>query len=511
MTSPSSSCSFRSSSNFTVAVDVSTSVQCLQPLSPIYPIVTTPIHPISTTTFYPISPTTPINSVATTPIYPIATSPIYPISTTPINSVANTPMYPITTIQIYPISTTPINSVATTPIYPISTTPVNSIATTPVLLTAPPPPPPPPPPDTTLPDNAGAFSVVVPQERVLGPVAEQRHGAPTPSEDDVPYLRRKSKVHDSKRKRSREEPPSDNVKYGPISGHHEIRIQCEEKADAHEEPLTRQVSDNNGISGFLPLDSRLLVVTADSKGGNPGSISSSAGPRTSTSSFGGKASLEVGISPLVYDSTFSVDHRSVLEIPFDENNVPQIDRAATPPIFFRQSSLQVWPRSYTRRFASLRLQQRGPGPGGSSQLQVPAGSLRAGKASGKSRSITLGGGHSSSVRTRLDHGLRINAFVSTDRLHRTKESLLQNIGDDVSLYGTPKEDVTPFMSKSSTFGSPNFLREQIVSLFQPSDNKLAMKLFGNKHALMKEKMRQKAVGKWVIHPCSNFRSVSILL
>jgi hyperpolarization activated cyclic nucleotide-gated potassium channel 2 len=32
-----------------------------------------------------------------------------------------------------------------------------------------------------------------------------------------------------------------------------------------------------------------------------------------------------------------------------------------------------------------------------------------------------------------------------------------------------------------------------------------MKLFGNKNALIKEKQRQQAVGKCVIHPCSNFR------
>lgn len=51
----------------------------------------------------------------------------------------------------------------------------------------------------------------------------------------------------------------------------------------------------------------------------------------------------------------------------------------------------------------------------------------------------------------------------------------------------------------------SYLRDQIISFFQPSDNKLAMKLFGNKNALMKEKMRQKAAGNWVIHPCSNFR------
>ncbi|GFO11703.1 potassium/sodium hyperpolarization-activated cyclic nucleotide-gated channel 2 [Plakobranchus ocellatus] len=51
----------------------------------------------------------------------------------------------------------------------------------------------------------------------------------------------------------------------------------------------------------------------------------------------------------------------------------------------------------------------------------------------------------------------------------------------------------------------SYLKEQIMNFFQPSDNKLAMKLFGNKHALIKEKMRHKRVGNWVIHPCSNFR------
>ncbi|CAH1996847.1 unnamed protein product [Acanthoscelides obtectus] len=32
-----------------------------------------------------------------------------------------------------------------------------------------------------------------------------------------------------------------------------------------------------------------------------------------------------------------------------------------------------------------------------------------------------------------------------------------------------------------------------------------MKLFGSKKALMKERIRQKAAGHWVIHPCSSFR------
>lgn len=81
-----------------------------------------------------------------------------------------------------------------------------------------------------------------------------------------------------------------------------------------------------------------------------------------------------------------------------------------------------------------------------------------------------------------------------------------NLGDDISLYGTPKEELSPFKDVDGSRSSPsNYLKDQIISFFQPSDNKLAMKLFGNKNALMKEKLRQKAAGNWVIHPCSNFR------
>ena len=41
-------------------------------------------------------------------------------------------------------------------------------------------------------------------------------------------------------------------------------------------------------------------------------------------------------------------------------------------------------------------------------------------------------------------------------------------------------------------------------MLEPSDNKLAMKLFGSKKGVLKEKLRQKNAGHWVIHPCSNF-------
>lgn len=77
--------------------------------------------------------------------------------------------------------------------------------------------------------------------------------------------------------------------------------------------------------------------------------------------------------------------------------------------------------------------------------------------------------------------------------------------DDVSLYGTPKEEPGPTPLGSTEAGKQSFIKNQLQALFQPTDNKLAMKLFGSKKALMKERIRQKASGHWVIHPCSSFR------
>ncbi|XP_018900258.2 potassium/sodium hyperpolarization-activated cyclic nucleotide-gated channel 2 isoform X2 [Bemisia tabaci] len=106
--------------------------------------------------------------------------------------------------------------------------------------------------------------------------------------------------------------------------------------------------------------------------------------------------------------------------------------------------------------------------------------------------------------------------------------------DEFSLYGTPKEEPGPLpMGHHAGHGSSgaghhggghsalgtsamglgshdpsskqSFLKNQLQALFQPTDNKLAMKLFGSKKALMKERIRQKAAGHWVIHPCSSFR------
>ena len=108
-----------------------------------------------------------------------------------------------------------------------------------------------------------------------------------------------------------------------------------------------------------------------------------------------------------------------------------------------------------------------------------------------------------------DHDSLFHDYISPDVRLGLKEAPLF-VGDDVSLYGVPREDLSPVKETSPTHQSTtDFLKDQIISFFQPSDNKLAMKLFGNKNALNREKKRQKEAGNWVIHPCSNFRSVVV--
>ena len=62
-----------------------------------------------------------------------------------------------------------------------------------------------------------------------------------------------------------------------------------------------------------------------------------------------------------------------------------------------------------------------------------------------------------------------------------------------------------FRNSVSSEAKPNWVRNQLQNIFAPTDSKLAMKLFGSKKALMKERVRQKEIGHWIIHPCSSFR------
>lgn len=81
-------------------------------------------------------------------------------------------------------------------------------------------------------------------------------------------------------------------------------------------------------------------------------------------------------------------------------------------------------------------------------------------------------------------------------------------GENISMlrqYGFDPADPSnneEFSEPKPTYG---YFKSYFVSMLQPSDNKLAMKLFGSKKGVLKEKLRQQEVGHWIIHPCSNFR------
>lgn len=108
----------------------------------------------------------------------------------------------------------------------------------------------------------------------------------------------------------------------------------------------------------------------------------------------------------------------------------------------------------------------------------------------------------------------VSDYISPEMNYREQKVRIQSVTDDGSLYGTPREEVQQQLSPPPAEPPPagheskqGFIRNQLQNLFQPTDNKLAMKLFGSKKALMKERIRQKAAGHWIIHPCSNFRLV----
>lgn len=98
-------------------------------------------------------------------------------------------------------------------------------------------------------------------------------------------------------------------------------------------------------------------------------------------------------------------------------------------------------------------------------------------------------------------------------MSRTVEKATQMIqaNDDGGGGGDDNGDDESQQSYSSLDGrtrSSNYLKEQFFHFFQPTDNKLGMKLFGTKMAVDRERKRQEQHGKWIIHPCSNFRWVS---
>ena len=221
----------------------------------------------------------------------------------------------------------------------------------------------------------------------------------------------------------------------------------------------------------------------------------------------------------------SID-RPVDLLPLDET----IDRAITPPItpstggsasMFSSNNVRGIPR---RKISSLKGRRSGTGMPGSTKTAAPTTTITTSTSAVTSPDTApiVVNNPTITVTGNNDDGSVMADFLSPDKKYRkpttagAADSRIQipNLGDEASLYGTPKEEMSPLkevetsLGRSASNSATNYVKDQIISFFQPSDNKLAMKLFGNKNALMKEKMRQKAAGNWVIHPCSNFRSVT---
>jgi hypothetical protein len=83
-----------------------------------------------------------------------------------------------------------------------------------------------------------------------------------------------------------------------------------------------------------------------------------------------------------------------------------------------------------------------------------------------------------------DHSLHDDQIYSPDHIKFINQ---QRISLDTSLKGT------------------STIVNYFMDLLKPSDNKLAMKLFGSKKGVLKERLRQQRAGHCIIHPCSNFR------
>lgn len=96
-------------------------------------------------------------------------------------------------------------------------------------------------------------------------------------------------------------------------------------------------------------------------------------------------------------------------------------------------------------------------------------------------------------------------FFTTVAMMYYKEKSNIQVEDDL-LYGRPREE-----NVGSSFSGCEYDNTWVgifYSMFLPHENKLTKKIFGTKKALMREKIRQLAIKRWVIHPCSNFRWVS---
>ena len=100
--------------------------------------------------------------------------------------------------------------------------------------------------------------------------------------------------------------------------------------------------------------------------------------------------------------------------------------------------------------------------------------------------VTIQGQSSRSLIDCQHHGFHADQICSPDHVYLVNDEQRIHL-DTASLRGA-STIVTYFMD-----------------LLKPSDNKLAMKLFGSRKGVLKERLRQQRAGHCIIHPCSTFR------
>lgn len=81
--------------------------------------------------------------------------------------------------------------------------------------------------------------------------------------------------------------------------------------------------------------------------------------------------------------------------------------------------------------------------------------------------------------------------------------------DDNAATATAEDGLADAVSKRRNRRPPRSVGARFRALFEPSTNRLSMKIYGSEKAVLKERLRQRSLGVWVIHPCSKFRYVIV--
>uniref|UniRef100_A0A5K4FAL2 Cyclic nucleotide-binding domain-containing protein n=2 Tax=Schistosoma mansoni TaxID=6183 RepID=A0A5K4FAL2_SCHMA len=119
----------------------------------------------------------------------------------------------------------------------------------------------------------------------------------------------------------------------------------------------------------------------------------------------------------------------------------------------------------------------------------------------RTRSVILQTDHDFINEFKHEKGLHKGHLLVNDNTNLIDKRIKNELSDSMDY------DINSLLSQDDN--KPNnssfHLKEQFFAFFQPTGNKLAMKLFGTKLALDRERLRQEQQGDWIIHPCSNFR------